>query len=120
MGHFLHLAQKALHIGEIAQFELEHMFLMPRASALLATLMTSLLSSPNQRVKVSQIKERAIKRRAFFSVVLYLPIFLFFFVVASACRVAADAVRAVVGAHRRPRRRVVPHLQPRRPQRRQK
>ena len=53
IGHFLHLAQKALHIGEIAQFELEHMFLMPRASVLLATLMTSLLSSPNQRVKLA-------------------------------------------------------------------
>ena len=54
IGHFLHLAQKALHIGEIAQFELEHMFLMPQPSVLLATLMTSLLSSPNQRVKLAE------------------------------------------------------------------
>ncbi len=54
IGHFLHLARGALHIGEIAQYELEHMFLMPEASALLATLMTSLLSSPNQRVKLAE------------------------------------------------------------------
>ena len=54
IGHFLHLARGALHIGEIAQYELEHMFLMPEASVLLATLMTSLLSSPNQRVKLAE------------------------------------------------------------------
>merc|ERR1712071_4553 len=54
IGHFLHLARQALHIGEIAQYELEHMFLMPEASVLLATLMTSLLSSPNQRVKLAE------------------------------------------------------------------
>lgn len=54
LGHFLHLARGALHIGEIAQYELEHMFLMPEASALLATLMASLLSSPNQRVKLAE------------------------------------------------------------------
>ena len=30
------------------------MFLMPEASVLLATLMTSLLSSPNQRVKLAE------------------------------------------------------------------
>lgn len=54
IGHFLHLARGALHIGEIAQYELEHMFLMPESSALLATLMTSLLSSPNQRVKLAE------------------------------------------------------------------
>ncbi len=50
----MHLARGALHIGEIAQYELEHMFLMPEASALLATLMTSLLSSPNQRIKLAE------------------------------------------------------------------
>lgn len=54
LGHFLHLARGALHIGEIAQYELEHMFLMPEASVLLATLMTSLLSSPNQRAKLAE------------------------------------------------------------------
>ena len=54
IGHFLHLARSALHIGEIAQYELEHMLLMPQASVLLATLMTSLLSSPNQRVKLAE------------------------------------------------------------------
>ena len=54
IGHFLHLSRKALHIGEIAQYELEHMFLMPQASTLLATLMTSLLSSPAQRMKLAE------------------------------------------------------------------
>jgi hypothetical protein len=54
IGHFLHLARTALNVGEIAQYELEHMFLMPEASLLLATLVTSLLSSPNQRIKLAE------------------------------------------------------------------
>jgi hypothetical protein len=54
IGHFLHLARTALNVGEIAQYELEHMFLMPEASVLLATLVTSLLSSPNQRIKLAE------------------------------------------------------------------
>lgn len=49
IGHFLCLAQTALNLPEIIFFELERCLLMPRCSALLSKIMTSLLSPPQRR-----------------------------------------------------------------------
>ncbi|XP_067126473.1 serine-rich adhesin for platelets-like [Centruroides vittatus] len=52
IGHFLFLAQKTLNIPELHMYALERVFLMPRESIYLATIITSLLSSPYQRTKL--------------------------------------------------------------------
>ncbi|XP_023231682.1 uncharacterized protein KIAA2026-like [Centruroides sculpturatus] len=52
IGHFLFLAQKTLNIPELHMYALERVFLMPRESVYLATIITSLLSSPYQRTKL--------------------------------------------------------------------
>lgn len=54
IGHFIFLTLKTLNIYEVPQYELERMLLMPRASRTLAMLLTSLLSSPQQRQKLSE------------------------------------------------------------------
>ncbi|KAJ3605193.1 hypothetical protein NHX12_027243 [Muraenolepis orangiensis] len=52
IGHFLCLAQTALHLPEIVFFELERSLLMPRCSLFLAKVMSSLLCPPQQRAAV--------------------------------------------------------------------
>lgn len=54
IGHFIFLTLKTLNIYEVPQYELERMLLMPQASRTLAMLLTSLLSSPQQRQKLSE------------------------------------------------------------------
>lgn len=54
IGHFIYLTLKTLNIYEVPQYELERMLLMPRASRTLAMLLTSLLSSPQQRQKLNE------------------------------------------------------------------
>ncbi|XP_068200989.1 uncharacterized bromodomain-containing protein 10-like isoform X2 [Palaemon carinicauda] len=54
IGHFIFLTLKTLNIYEVPQFELERMLLMPQASRSLAMLLTSLLSSPQQRQKLGE------------------------------------------------------------------
>lgn len=54
IGHFLFLAQKTLNIPELHMYALERVFLMPRESVYLATIITSLLSSPYQRTKLNR------------------------------------------------------------------
>ncbi|KAK3855736.1 hypothetical protein Pcinc_037881 [Petrolisthes cinctipes] len=54
IGHFIFLTLKTLNIYEVPQYELERTLLMPRASRTLAMLLTSLLSSPQQRLKLSE------------------------------------------------------------------
>ncbi|KAG7177152.1 hypothetical protein Hamer_G000396, partial [Homarus americanus] len=54
IGHFIVLTLKTLNIYEVPQYELERMLLMPRASRTLAMLLTSLLSSPQQRQKLNE------------------------------------------------------------------
>ncbi|MFT7815441.1 uncharacterized protein KIAA2026 homolog [Arapaima gigas] len=49
IGHFLCLAQTVLNLPEIVFFELERCLLMPRCSAFLAKVMTSLLCHPQRR-----------------------------------------------------------------------
>nr|XP_023687681.1 uncharacterized protein KIAA2026 homolog isoform X2 [Paramormyrops kingsleyae] len=49
VGHFLCLAQTVLNLPEIVFFELERCLLMPRCSAFLAKVMTSLLCHPQRR-----------------------------------------------------------------------
>ena len=44
----------ALNIGEIAIYELERMLLIPQSSMTLRILMTSLVSSPQQRQKITE------------------------------------------------------------------
>uniref|UniRef100_A0A673G949 Bromo domain-containing protein n=1 Tax=Sinocyclocheilus rhinocerous TaxID=307959 RepID=A0A673G949_9TELE len=49
IGHFLCLAQTALHLPEIVFYELERCLLMPRCSVFLAKVMTALLCPPQKR-----------------------------------------------------------------------
>ena len=51
IGHFLFLTAEVLNIGEVMQFELERSFWMPRRSAVMQAMMTSLLSTPYQRTR---------------------------------------------------------------------
>ncbi|XP_017753878.1 PREDICTED: putative uncharacterized protein DDB_G0282133 isoform X1 [Eufriesea mexicana] len=53
--HFLHLAKEALNIPHLSMYEMERMFLIPRASKQLANIMTSLLSSPMTKAKLRKI-----------------------------------------------------------------
>ncbi|XP_076295907.1 uncharacterized protein LOC143216591 isoform X2 [Lasioglossum baleicum] len=53
--HFLHLAREALNIPHLSMYEMERMLLIPRASKQLATIMTSLLSSPITKSKLRKI-----------------------------------------------------------------
>ncbi|XP_076241531.1 uncharacterized protein LOC143183729 isoform X2 [Calliopsis andreniformis] len=52
---FLHLAKESLNIPELSMYEMERMFLMPRASKQLAIIMTSLLSSITIKSKLRKI-----------------------------------------------------------------
>ncbi|ESO97839.1 hypothetical protein LOTGIDRAFT_152942 [Lottia gigantea] len=52
IGHFLFLCQDPLNVGEIAQFELERGFAMPRQSSCIQAVMSTLLSTPHQRTKL--------------------------------------------------------------------
>ncbi|XP_070565444.1 uncharacterized bromodomain-containing protein 10-like [Ptychodera flava] len=52
IGHFLYICQSTLNIGEIAFYELERGFLMPRESSSFAKVVTSLLSTPFQRMSL--------------------------------------------------------------------
>ncbi|XP_060068222.1 mucin-2-like [Ylistrum balloti] len=54
IGHFLFLCQDALNIGEIPQFELERCFYMPRESVVMQKVMTALLSTPFQRLRIDK------------------------------------------------------------------
>ncbi|XP_026108986.1 uncharacterized protein KIAA2026-like [Carassius auratus] len=54
IGHFLCLAQTALHLPEIVFYELERCLLMPRCSVFLARVMTALLSPPQKRPSVQR------------------------------------------------------------------
>uniref|UniRef100_A0A8C1RNQ0 Bromo domain-containing protein n=1 Tax=Cyprinus carpio TaxID=7962 RepID=A0A8C1RNQ0_CYPCA len=54
IGHFLCLAQTALHLPEIVFYELERCLLMPRCSVFLAKIMTALLSPPQKRSGVQR------------------------------------------------------------------
>lgn len=54
IGHFLCLAQTALSLPEIIFFELERCLLMPRCSALLSKIMSSLLSPPQRRATLQR------------------------------------------------------------------
>lgn len=51
IGLFLFLCQSPLNIGEVMHFELERSFMMPRESSTMQLIMTSLLSTPFQRLK---------------------------------------------------------------------
>nr|XP_033190854.1 kinesin-related protein 8-like isoform X1 [Bombus vancouverensis nearcticus] len=53
--HFLHLTKEALNIPHLSMYEMERMFLIPRASRQLANIMTSLLSSPVFKAKLRKI-----------------------------------------------------------------
>lgn len=61
IGHFLYLVQTVLNIPEVSQFELERAFLTPQCSSLLASIMTSLLSSPHLRSKLDEIPSMTYK-----------------------------------------------------------
>ncbi|XP_043090282.1 uncharacterized protein KIAA2026-like isoform X2 [Puntigrus tetrazona] len=54
IGHFLCLAQTALHLPEIVFYELERCLLMPRCSSFLAKIMTALLCPPQKRSSVQR------------------------------------------------------------------
>ncbi|CAL4062753.1 unnamed protein product, partial [Meganyctiphanes norvegica] len=54
IGHFIYLTLKTLNIYEVPQYELERALLMPAASKTLSMLLTSLLSSPQQRQKLGE------------------------------------------------------------------
>ncbi|KAF4099038.1 hypothetical protein G5714_021068 [Onychostoma macrolepis] len=54
IGHFLCLAQTALHLPEIVFYELERCLLMPRCSSFLAKIMTALLCHPQKRSGVQR------------------------------------------------------------------
>uniref|UniRef100_T1JLD2 Bromo domain-containing protein n=1 Tax=Strigamia maritima TaxID=126957 RepID=T1JLD2_STRMM len=54
IGHFLYLCQQILNTPEVPQYELERVLLMPQEAGLLARIMTSLLSSPNQRIHLDK------------------------------------------------------------------
>ena len=51
IGLFLFLLQDPLNVGEVMHLELERCFMMPRESNTVHRIMTSLLSSPFQRLK---------------------------------------------------------------------
>ncbi|XP_045177152.2 uncharacterized protein LOC123537483 [Mercenaria mercenaria] len=51
IGLFLFLCQSQLNIGEVMHFELERCFMMARESSTMQLIMTSLLSTPFQRLK---------------------------------------------------------------------
>lgn len=55
IGHLVQLTVQVLCIEQVPQYEVERMFLMPRASKTLAVLMTSLLSPPIQRPKLQHL-----------------------------------------------------------------
>ena len=52
IGLFLFLANNALNLGEVMQYELERGLAMPRESTTLQRVMTSLLSTPYQRTRL--------------------------------------------------------------------
>ncbi|KDR14894.1 hypothetical protein L798_11113 [Zootermopsis nevadensis] len=52
IGHFVALLLEQLNISNISMFELERIILMPQASKSLAALMTTLLSTPQFRMKL--------------------------------------------------------------------
>ncbi|XP_060572711.1 uncharacterized protein LOC132730744 [Ruditapes philippinarum] len=54
IGLFLFLCQAQLNIGEVMHFELERCFMMARESSTLQLIMTSLLSTPFQRLKIDK------------------------------------------------------------------
>ncbi|XP_077978716.1 uncharacterized protein LOC144434134 [Glandiceps talaboti] len=54
VGHFLYICQSALNVGEIPFYELERGFMMPRESSSFAKVITSLLSTPFQRLSLNK------------------------------------------------------------------
>lgn len=56
IGLFLFLCQEPLNIGEVMHFELERCFMMSRESSTMQLIMTSLLSTPFQRLKLDRKK----------------------------------------------------------------
>ena len=50
IAHFIFLTMKILNLFEIQRWEIERMFLIPQASSLLATIMTTLLVRPHERM----------------------------------------------------------------------
>ncbi|KAL4225137.1 hypothetical protein ACF0H5_015830 [Mactra antiquata] len=54
IGLFLFLCQHPLNIGEVMHFELERSFMMARESSTMHLIMTSLLSTPFQRLKLDK------------------------------------------------------------------
>ncbi|XP_071100239.1 uncharacterized bromodomain-containing protein 10-like [Haliotis cracherodii] len=54
IGHFLFLCQEPLNLEEVAHYELECSFLMPRQSSTMQRVMSSLLSTPFQRTKLDK------------------------------------------------------------------
>ncbi|XP_067654927.1 uncharacterized bromodomain-containing protein 10-like [Haliotis asinina] len=54
IGHFLFLCQEPLNLEEVAHYELECSFLMPRQSSTMQRIMSSLLSTPFQRTKLDK------------------------------------------------------------------
>ncbi|XP_043199109.1 uncharacterized protein LOC122368870 [Amphibalanus amphitrite] len=55
MAQFIHLSLRALNIFEVPLYELERMLLVPQSSETLAMLMTSLVSGPLIRTKLSEM-----------------------------------------------------------------
>ncbi|KAK6641993.1 hypothetical protein RUM44_013716 [Polyplax serrata] len=54
IGHFIHLCADILNIGEVAQFEVERMLLMPQCSDTLDLIMTALLTNSLMRAKLDR------------------------------------------------------------------
>ncbi|KAL0266864.1 UNVERIFIED_CONTAM: hypothetical protein PYX00_009300 [Menopon gallinae] len=54
IGHFIHLCTDILNIGEVAQYEVERMLLMPQCSDTLDLIMTALLSNSLVRAKLDR------------------------------------------------------------------
>ncbi|RXG56253.1 hypothetical protein Avbf_04870 [Armadillidium vulgare] len=54
INQFVFLSMKVLNISQISQYEMERIFMIPEASITMRMLMTSLVSSPLQRLKLSE------------------------------------------------------------------
>ena len=52
IGLFLFVCNPALNVGEVMQWELERGLAVPRESSTVQLVMTSLLSTPHQRLKL--------------------------------------------------------------------
>lgn len=54
IGHFIHLCANILNIGDVSQYEVERMLLLPQCSETLDLLITALLSNSLVRAKLDR------------------------------------------------------------------